>query len=227
MKSFWDRVLKASPDECWIWTGVVRHSGHGTLLVNGSRKQAHRFAYELSFGPLPVDQELVQTCNNKLCVNPKHLVIATPEFRFWSKVVVGNKDDCWPWTASLFHDGYGEFGLNGKVVRAHRYSYELAHGQIPDNQLVLHSCDNPPCVNPNHLFLGDDLVNSHDMFSKGREKRLPGILNGNSVLDDATVIEIRHLSDSGMKGTEIASIIGVHKNTVYNVLNNKYWKHVR
>lgn len=100
---------------------------------------------------------------------------ATPEMRFWVKVERGGEDACWQWLARKHEGGYGDFRLGGGHVRAHRFSYELAHGAIPKGMFVLHRCDNPGCVNPSHLFLGTFEDNSSDMVSKGRGRgRLSG-----------------------------------------------------
>ncbi len=99
----------------------------------------------------------------------------TPEERFWDKVE--KTDTCWNWTAALVGSdnpkyrnigGYGAFGFNGKVVRAHRFSYELAFGLIPKGLVVLHSCDNKKCVKPEHLSVGTQMDNVADMDTKGR-----------------------------------------------------------
>ena len=104
----------------------------------------------------------------------KHYVpiIVTPDFvaRFESKVV---RDDCMPdgchiWTGALSVKGYGCTNINGKGVRAHRASYTIYNGKIPYGLIVCHRCDNPPCVNPAHLFLGTHLDNEQDKLIKGR-----------------------------------------------------------
>lgn len=89
-----------------------------------------------------------------------------PNARFDAKVV--RSDNCWEWTGSRNDFGYGLFYLKGDQVRAHRYSYERAFGAVPDGLYVLHKCDNPKCVRPDHLFLGTLVDNSRDMVSKGR-----------------------------------------------------------
>ena len=89
---------------------------------------------------------------------------------FWDRVLVLGEDDCWEWQHGRFDTGYGAFYLNGQNRGAHRLSYEYSHGDINDSKLfVCHSCDNPPCVNPNHLFLGTSKVNVNDMHNKGRD----------------------------------------------------------
>ena len=92
-------------------------------------------------------------------------MIGTPQERFWAKVEKSNS--CWLWRANCNPEGYGQFWLNGKLEKAHRISWTFKHGAIPDRLLVLHKCDNPPCVNPEHLFLGTDRDNSRDRIRKG------------------------------------------------------------
>lgn len=94
--------------------------------------------------------------------------------RFFDKVLITN--NCWIWTAALRgKTGYGAFKLNGKVVDAHRVSYQINIGEIPQSMYVCHSCDNRLCVNPNHLFLGSAKSNWKDGFDKERIKLLGGI----------------------------------------------------
>ena len=134
----------------------------------------------------------------------------TPEVRFWSKVQRGGKRQCWEWIGVRKTDShpYGVFYIaTRRSVPAHRFSWQLHFGEIPEKMLVLHRCDNPPCVNPRHLFLGTDLDNRHDMIAKGRARhprhtslwrqRLSEATRGErhpgAKLTDAQVAEIRRL----------------------------------
>lgn len=91
--------------------------------------------------------------------------------RFWAKVKRGTAEECWPWTGSKLKTGYGQLRENGKMIRAHRVSWELSRGPIPEGMNVCHHCDNPPCCNPDHLFIGTHLDNTRDKMHKGRYPR--------------------------------------------------------
>ena len=91
-----------------------------------------------------------------------------PKVRFWAQLQKGGEDDCWQWTGTTNDDGYGKIGVNGKKVGAHRYSYELHNGPIPEGMHVLHSCDNPGCANPKHLSIGTHKQNMEQRDARGR-----------------------------------------------------------
>lgn len=90
--------------------------------------------------------------------------------RFWDKVDVKNKDECWPWIGATNPAGYGKLHVDGKFIDAHRMAYHIHYDEHPGNLLVCHSCDNPTCVNPHHLWLGTYSDNIRDSISKGRNR---------------------------------------------------------
>ena len=104
--------------------------------------------------------------------------------RFWYKVIILNPNDCWNWTQYLDKDGYGSFYYDGTAMKAHRASYELQIGSIPQNMCVCHTYDNPSCVNPSHLFIGYHDDNMKDMKEKGRSRNSLGQNNTNTNLTD-------------------------------------------
>lgn len=147
--------------------------------------------------------------------------------RFISKIDV--TDGCWIWKTGTFKDGYGQFWYKGGGISAHRYAWIKAHGDIPDKLFVLHKCDNPRCVNPEHLFLGTLRDNSEDMRVKGRAAS--GEHNGNSKLTRSQVREIRTLYQRGKAGYKSPYSIkglsikyGVGTSTISGIVNNQTWR---
>lgn len=143
--------------------------------------------------------------------------------RFWRAVDKGG--DCWLWTKAVDRGGYGAIGAgtntDRRVLKAHRVSWELAHGPIPDGVFVCHRCDNPKCVNPAHLFLGSPSDNAADMATKGRANR--GERRWIAKLTDDAVREIRRSSE---KGVDLAKRYGVSPTQVTAVRRGYEWKHV-
>lgn len=143
---------------------------------------------------------------------------------FWARVVrTDNDDDCWLWTGGKNDRGYGSLRwMHKSACRANRVSYEIAHGKFPDELFVLHSCDNPQCVNPRHLFLGTAQDNADDMVKKDRQYRPVGELNRRAKLSDAQVIEVRNLYDAGgVTQQAIASMFGVERTTIGGIVRRQ------
>jgi hypothetical protein len=142
------------------------------------------------------------------------------ERKFSVKVSKQGDEKCWLWIGGKTSDGYGMLDVNSKKYYAHRLSYELYRGPIPKGLCVCHHCDNPSCVNPSHLFLGSKGDNIRDCVSKGRRG------NCNKKLTSEKVVEIREMRKKGMSLRKIASMFGIHNQTVHNVVTRKHWKEV-
>ncbi len=139
--------------------------------------------------------------------------------RFWR--FVDKTGDCWLWTGTRTEDGYGRTGASEKSsspLYAHRVSWELANGPIPDGLFVLHRCDNPPCVRPDHLFLGTTKDNADDAQAKGRlgYQRHPDRYT-RLTADD--VRAIRNARLAGEPAKSIAARFGISESHVYNIAN--------
>lgn len=128
---------------------------------------------------------------------------------------------CLEWKAGK-SSGYGRFRNGGRMMFAHRVSYELHHGAIPDGLHVLHRCDNPACVNPSHLFLGTHAENMADKSSKERQAR--GERNGIAKLSAADVLAIR--ASGGITQRSLAREYGVSQAQIWRLLVGKQWTHL-
>ena len=136
---------------------------------------------------------------------------------------------CIEWNNAKNAAGYGVIRINHKNYLVHRFLYQLTHGKIDDNLLVCHECDNPPCANPEHLFLGTHKENTDDMLEKERESKSPrntGENHGKSKLTEQDIINIRKLYRDGNTQIEISKIYSVSNMCISHIVNNKRWKHM-
>lgn len=174
-----------------------------------------------------------------------------PQQWYWPKVdTSAGPDLCWPWTGATNQSGYGTFvgGQGGRL--AHRFAFIQAHGPIPDGLCVLHRCDNPPCQNPGHLFLGTQADNMADMKNKGRwvsglalhpeliqrgeshwshlrpDRIRRGVKTPAAKLDDDSVRAIRRSVSEGVPQIELAARFGVSRGAISLVVSRKTWGHV-
>jgi hypothetical protein len=153
------------------------------------------------------------------------MYVAKPiEERFWGSVKVAGPDECWEWQAGR-SKGYGVIKWDGKQRKAHRISWMLAHGEMPE-LLVCHHCDNPPCVNPAHLFLGTHRDNVMDKVSKGRQPSGVGELNACALLNESQVEAILQRAQHGEAYSWIAQDFGVSSAAVSRICLGKNWPHV-
>lgn len=147
--------------------------------------------------------------------------------RFWAKVDKTNS--CWNWTAAKGAKGYGRFKLNGKLVSPHAISYQIHNDDYDSTKDVCHKCDNPSCINPEHLFLGTRTQNVLDSIQKGRWNGNPtkGADHPSSKLTDKDVMLIKAiLKYSDLNVVQIAKMFSVSLTTIKNIRSKKRWSHI-
>lgn len=162
---------------------------------------------------------------------------------FWDRVDIRLPSECWKWMGTKNKIGYGDIRINGKYYTTSRISYFLSYGENIDGSLVLHTCDNPTCVNPFHLFTGTQKDNMEDMIRKGRKYKIKGrawkeahpdhsnhllgSANSESKLTEEDVIEIRKKLLAKEKQSEIARQFGVSYSMICRISKGKNWLHVK
>ena len=159
-------------------------------------------------------------------LNKEHL-----KRRLLNGIIINLENGCWEWRRSRNQYGYGTLTLVGKTVLAHRLSFELFIGDIPEGQFVLHECDNPSCINPSHLHLGSQSDNMKECYIRGRTRgccvgppiRLCGERNGQAKLTKTDVERIRELLATGLAQRKIATKYGVSQSQISNIKRGLRW----
>lgn len=260
---FWSQVDRTGG--CWLWTGARGSDGRGRVSYEGRLWLAHRLAYTLTNGVISESCILVQQCSVTNCVNPAHLVPSTfaeinqrhraSAGRFWARVDRRGPDECWEWTGYRLRLGYGRLTYHGRTTAAHRLAYAFAHGPIPEGLFICHRCDNPPCCNPAHLFLGTVADNNADMRAKGRhrtgdqhplrlhpeccargdrsgarthpERLRRGSAAGPAKLTDDQVRAIRtRWEQGGISQRVLGRAYGVSPSHISGIVHRRFWTHI-
>jgi hypothetical protein len=224
---------------CLLWPRGRGANGYGVVSVRRRPTVAHRVVCELAHGDPPslAHRWVLHTCTSQICVNPDHL--------YWSDspndnlhrdtsealcrvIAIADERGCIEWPRGRNRAGYGIAHFAGQRVPAHRVVCILAHGQPPSARpFVLHSCDNPSCVNPHHLRWGDAKENSNDMVIRGRRPRIEGSKHGRSKLTESDILDIRNLHAMWRPPHQaIADAWGVHRVLISCILLRKIWRHI-
>lgn len=159
----------------------------------------------------------------------------TPEqraARFWSRVDRRGPDECWPWLRSRDADGYGQVWDGSHMLKTHRYAWILSNGPIPDDLCVCHRCDNPPCCNPAHLFMGTQADNVADRDAKGHHvnvwkgKSAPHSVGERNVRAKLTAEMVVAIRLSTERRKVLAEKYGVSLHTIIRVRSGENWSHI-
>lgn len=190
-----------------------------TLVCPNCQKEFSRYSGSIFASPPCCSAK----CSNKL--SPKKKVTPVGKIKFWPRVNVSGPGDCWEWQSCKDSSGYGNLRVEGKVIHAHRLAYIFKHGLIPLGLSVCHRCDNPPCCNPSHLFLGTQVDNNHDRDNKGRTSK--GELSGKVKLKKQQVLEIVELFATGKyTRRELATKFNISRPTIYRITTKTTWRHL-
>lgn len=154
--------------------------------------------------------------------------------RFWIKVTVKKPDECWLWNAGKWGKkwaedstiGYGNFRVWDNRITAHRFAYLTVYGEIPKGIKVLHTCDEPLCCNPKHLWVGTQADNVTDMHRKGRAASVIGVKNPRAILTESDVLKIAERISKGESNVEIACDYGVSNSTIWQIRKKNRWQHL-
>jgi hypothetical protein len=229
---FMSFVHKDADSGCWLWRGP----NPKVFACCGANRPA-RFAWVMQGRVAPDRTKIVPTCDNASCVNPDHMQVLPVGSDYplehyrkaFYKRVQKMDSGCWEWqgrTCSTLLP-YGIIVVNGRQTYAHRFSYTLHCGGIPEGMLVCHHCDNPKCVNPDHLFLGTHKDNSRDCVQKRRLYTAYGECSPHAKLNSGQVIEIKQLlQQRNMPKTEIAKRYNVTAGAISMIARGKNWAHI-
>lgn len=199
---------------------------------------------------------MANRCNVPGCTSPRHGGgYCSPHYKRWKRhgdplvttrlkygldfwEYVDMTGDCWVWTGGRTKFGYGQargirFGMRTNL--AHRIAWAITNGPLAATECVLHRCDNPPCVRPDHLFIGTKADNSADMVAKGRgragaqpwEFRTHGTRNARAKLTEAQVVEMRRRHSLGEKARTVGPEFGISVSAAFGILAGRSWRHVK
>lgn len=165
---------------------------------------------------------------SKSCVTAYRNTLNTQNHKqvfFKNTIIPENKNDCWIYQCGKTHK-YGSIKSGGIKILAHRFSYELYKGEIPNGMLVCHICDMPKCVNPAHLFIGTPNDNVQDMIQKGRERYRKGSECTNAKLTEQIVKDIKNKLAQGIKSKQLEKEYNLRQSQISRIKTGNRWKHV-
>lgn len=221
-------------NDCLVWTGPVHKKGAYAMASGKDRKSValHVAIYEHFVAKIEYGMVIRHSCNNKICLNREHMYLVPhgetmrlDPFDVLAKNTKVMSSGCIEWTRKYHSFGYGSVKMLGETY-VHRLAYKLFRGVIPDGMLVCHTCDNPKCCNPEHLFLGTHQDNSSDCVRKGRTWDRSASKNPNSTLSEIDVIDVRRKFNEGQKMSSLAREYGVQSPAISKIVKYRTWKSI-
>lgn len=228
------KVKVDKTSNCWLWQGAKSNGGAGSINVLGTALSVRRVAYEVFRETIPEHLSVFRTCNNNLCINPDHAYLfhqgsrkqnISLADRFQSYCSEPNEHGCVIWLGCKTPKGYGHLAkvtVNQSEQIAHRIAYALYVGEIPKGAHVLHRCDVPSCVNPEHLFVGTNADNVADKVAKGRS--FLGIKAAKVRLSERDAADIKYQLQLGTTQKTLADKYHVHPSTIGAIATGKTWQ---
>lgn len=209
-------------NNCWIW--LRAHNASDPIAnIDGKNFSVKRILFKKKYPLKSLDGYLKDSCGNRKCINPSHLI--NREDFFNSLIYKNPKNGCWEWQG-MKKSGYGYFSINRKDLAVHRIMYEKHKGKIPKGINVCHFCDNPLCCNPDHLWIGSQSDNIKDMISKKRDYKSFGINHHKCKITEEDVYIIRQKYKEGMKMKSIHRLLNIPYRTIQHICTNNTWKHL-
>lgn len=213
-------------------------SHFGGVHIDGKTTPVPKHIYQQCFGEVPEDMRVTRKCGNTKCINPEHLTLATTASIAKKhakplrktkplEFVVDEDTGCFLVTShSTDTQGYPVVKFHGVRQNAHRFVYEQCFGEIPPEMVVRHKCDNPRCVNPEHLELGTQYENIQDRVKRGRSAHLKGELNGHAKLTEDDVRYIKNALARGETMTSLAKQFNVSVTAIFLIKKGRNWSHL-
>ena len=210
-------------DACWPWLRFKTKT-EGRFTLGGKPKSAHKLAYEAAFGTLPPKVNVTHSCGNRYCINPKHLIAGrrrdpSQDAKIVLARILGaakrGDNGCLEFSGYKTRLDYGLTNFRNKTFAAHRLVWILTHGPIKDGRHVLHSCDNPSCINIEHLRLGTHADNMADRKKRGTYERVPVKLSPE---------QVREIKKSLDSTRALARKYGVVEYTIRCIRRGITWK---
>lgn len=210
---------------CLLFVGLRDKQGYGKISKDGKNMTAHRAAWEYHHPDEELSGKIAHKCGNKNCVNPDHLIKLTQIMDRIQRHTVIDSSGCHLFMGHRNHDGYGRIGKGNSLVFVHREVFAQSNPNVEITGVIMHICDTPNCVNPNHLRHGTQADNIADMVAKGRRVTVKGSKQHDAKLTETDIPVIRMRLHHGATYAVLARDYGVSETAIRNIDTGRTWKH--